>query len=167
MINIYGRARPMGIGRAESRIEADLAALDPTGGDLHAAHGSGTIEVVSPAPADIVQVEGDSRAHATDGVNRMRRASDVDTDAGELARLVMDADEDVRWWAAQNPSTPTLALVACLEEEVHHLVITALLNNPQLPSDNIERFAKHPSPDVKRAASRRLKEMVSESPQSG
>ena len=106
----------------------------------------------------LTHVAGDIRK-GTDGVNRMRQASDVETAAEVLAELVMDADEDVRWWAAQNPSTPTYALAACLEAEVHHLVIAALLNNPHLPDDDIERFVKHPSPDVKRAANRRLKEM--------
>jgi len=112
----------------------------------------------------LTHVAGDIRK-GTDGVNRMRQASDVETAAEVLAELVMDADEDVRWWAAQNPSTPTYALAACLEEEVHHLVIAALLGNPHLPENGIERFVKHPSPDVKRAANRRLKDMASDASQ--
>jgi hypothetical protein len=107
----------------------------------------------------LTHVAGDIR-QGTDGVNRMRLASDVETTAEVLAELVLDADEDVRWWAAQNPSTPSHALAACLEGEVHHLVIAALLGNPHLPGDDVERFVKHPSPDVKRAANRRLKDML-------
>lgn len=109
----------------------------------------------------LTHVAGDIRK-GTDGVKRMREASDVETDPDLLAELVLDGDEDVRWWAAQNPSTPTVALEACLEQERHHLVITALLNNPQLPNDGFERFVKHASPDVSRAARRRLKESMSE-----
>jgi hypothetical protein len=234
----------MDIGRAKSRIEADIVAMRTTEDDLKAAHEGGKLEAVAQALAVIGQVEGGFRADAngdpnnpsfrtadilrelslmirqevvdpqarstlevmaraeeaidlsayvmevsttyssgngaiakalthvagdirkgTDGVNRMRQASDVETAPEILAELVLDADEDVRWWAAQNPSTPAFALAACLEEEVHHLVIAALLNNSQLVVDDVERFTKHPSPDVKRAANRRLKEMAAESPQ--
>jgi hypothetical protein len=111
----------------------------------------------------LTHVAGDIRK-GTDGVNRMRQASNIETAADVLAELVLDADEDVRWWAAQNPSTPTHALAACLGAEVHHLVIAALLNNPHLPDDDVERFVKHPSPDVKRAANRRLKGRSPEPP---
>lgn len=232
----------MDIGRAKSRIDADIAALRTTDDDIAAAHEAGKLEAVAQSLAIIGQVEGGFRADAngdsshpsfrtadvlrelslmirqevidpqarstlevraraeeavdlsdyvievstayasgdgaiaqalthvagdirkgTDGVKRMRHASDVDTDPDLLAALVLDADEDVRWWAAQNPSTPTVALEACLEQERHHLVITALLNNPHLPGDDLERFVKHASPDVSRAASRRLKGLKSES----
>lgn len=109
----------------------------------------------------LTHVAGDIRK-GTDGVNRMRQASDVETDAVVLAELAVDADEDVRWWAAQNPSTPSHALAACLEQEVHHLVIAALLSNPHLPEDYVGRFVKHPAPDVSRAARRRVKASMSE-----
>ena len=233
----------MDIGRAKSRIEADLVSLGTTNDDLRAAHEAGKLEAVAQSLSVIGQVEGGFRADAngdpghpsfrtadilrelslmirqevvdpqarstlevtaraeeaidlsdyvmevsttyssgngaiakalthvagdirkgTDGVNRMRQASDLETAAEVLAELVLDADEDVRWWAAQNPSTPTYALAACLEAEVHHLVIAALLNNPHLPDDDVERFVKHPSPDVKRAANRRLKDRLPEPP---
>jgi hypothetical protein len=233
----------MDIGRAKSRIQADLVSLGTTNDDLQAAHEAGKLEAVAQSLSVIGQVEGGFRADAngdpshpsfrtadilrelslmirqevvdpqarstlevtaraeeavdlsdyvmevsttyssgngaiakalthvagdirkgTDGVNRMRQASDVETAAEVLAELVLDADEDVRWWAAQNPSTPPYSLAACLETEVHHLVIAALLNNPQLPGDGVERFVKHPSPDVKRAANRRLKDMLPEAP---
>lgn len=103
----------------------------------------------------LVEVAGDIRK-GTDGVNRMRQAGDVGTDPDDLAELVLDADQDVRWWAAQNPSTPAAALAACIQEESNHLVIAALLNNPNLPDDGLDRFLKHSSPDVSRAAQRRV-----------
>ncbi|NTV39820.1 MAG: hypothetical protein HGA51_07680 [Demequinaceae bacterium] len=242
MVNIYGRARPMEIGRARSRIEADLVTLGTTNEDLGAAHEAGKLEAVAQCLAVIGQVEGGFRADAngdsshesfrtadilrelalmirqevvdpqtrstlevtaraeeavdlsdyvievsttyssgnraiaqalthvagdirkgTDGVKRMRQAADVSTEPVVLGELVLDPDEDVRWWAAQNPATPVAALEECLDRERHHLVITALLNNPLLPGGDFERFAKHASPDVSRAASRRLKEASSES----
>lgn len=231
----------MDIGRAKSRIEADLAALATTNDDITAAHNAGKLEAVAQALAVIGQVEGGFRADAngdpdhasfrtadilrelalmirqevvdpqsrstlevtaraeeaidlsdyvievssayssgnasiaqalthvagdirkgTDGVKRMRQASDVETEPDVLAELVMDPDEDVRWWAAQNPSTPPIALEVCLEQERHHLVITALLNNPHLPHADFGRFVKHASPDVSRAARRRVKDSVHE-----
>jgi len=109
----------------------------------------------------LTHVAGDIRK-GTDGVRSMRQASDVATDPDVLAELVVDADEDVRWWAAQNPSTPPIALEVCLDQERHHLVITALLNNPHPQEADFKRFIKHAWPDVSRAARRRLKESVSE-----
>ena len=232
----------MEIGRAKSRIEADLVTIRTTNDDIASAHEAGKIEAVAQSLAVIGQVEGGFRADAngdpnhasfrtadilrelalmirqevvdpqgrstlevtaraeeavdlsnyvievstayssgngaiaqalthvagdirkgTDGVKRMRQASDIAADPELLAELVVDADEDVRWWAAQNPSTPAFALEACLDQERHHLVITALLNNPQLPAADFARFVKHASPDVSRAASRRLKESLSDS----
>lgn len=227
----------MDIGRAQSRIQADLVALHTTSDDLAAAHEKGKLEAVAQALAVIGQVEGGFRTDAngdadhpsfrtadilrevalmirqevadpqerstleviaraeeandlsdyvievssvyssgngeiakalthvagdirkgTDGVNRMRQASDMETDPELLAELVVDSDEDVRWWAAQNPSTPSPALFAALQQEKHHLVLAALLNNAHLPDDDVQRFVKHPAADVRRAAARRVRE---------
>jgi len=103
----------------------------------------------------LTSVAGDI-SKGTDGVGRLRMASDIDTDPGILAELVADPDDDVRWWASQNPSTPSEALSAVLVSERHVMVLVALIQNPHLPDEDVEPFASHASPDVVRAAAKRL-----------
>jgi hypothetical protein len=80
----------------------------------------------------------------------------METDPDVLTELQMDADEDVRWWAAQNPSTPVAALQAALADETHSMVLAALLNNVNLPEEDAVPFVSHSSPDVARIAHRRV-----------
>jgi len=103
----------------------------------------------------LTSVAGDI-GKGTDGVGRLRMASDIDTNPEILAELVADPDDDVRWWAAQNPSTPSEALSEVLASERHVMVLVALLQNPRLPDEDVEPFASHSSPDVGRAAAKRL-----------
>lgn len=102
----------------------------------------------------LTHVAGDIRK-GTEGVNWLKLAADMETDPELLGELQCDPDEDVRWWAAQNPSTPVSALQAALADEVHPMVLAALLNNANLPDEDTCRFVSHPSPDVARIAQRR------------
>lgn len=116
-------------------------------------------EAYAAARADVAEVlsnvAGDIRK-GTDGVGRLRMASDINTDPDVLTELVADADHDVRWWAAQNPSTPGSALSSVLATELQPMVIVAMIQNSHLPDEDVERFASHSSPDVGRAAKKRL-----------
>jgi hypothetical protein len=103
----------------------------------------------------LTHVAGDIRK-GTEGVNRLRLAADMETDPEVLADLQLDPDEDVRWWAAQNPSTPVAALQAALAEETNSMVLAALLNNVNVPEEDALPFVTHSSPDVARIAHRRV-----------
>ncbi|WP_062517252.1 hypothetical protein [Demequina gelatinilytica] len=94
----------------------------------------------------------------TEGVSRLQRASDISTPVDELSSLARDADPDVRWWVAQNPSTAAEDLAGAAMTERHPLVLTALLRNPRLPEDRVRLFTEHPHHDVAVAARRRIAE---------
>ncbi len=111
----------------------------------------------NPVSEALTHVAGDIRK-GTEGVNRLRQASNVQTDPDFLAELAIDEDDDVRWWAAQNPSTPAHGLLAALREEEHPMVLTALLANPLVPAQELEAFMVHPLREVSRVAQRRLAE---------
>jgi hypothetical protein len=109
----------------------------------------------NPVSEALTHVAGDIRK-GTEGVNKLRQASNVETDPDTLCALAVDEDDDVRWWAAQNPSTPAEGLLAALETENHSMVLTALLANVRVPSANVEAFVTHPLREVSRIAQRRL-----------
>lgn len=109
-------------------------------------------EVVAKA---LDSVAGDI-AKGSDGVARLRQASDVSSDPRLLAELLTDVDPDVRWWAAQNPSTPVQALLDGLDREHHPTVLAAIVANPHVPDGDVARFTDHAHPDVAGAAQRRL-----------
>lgn len=105
--------------------------------------------------AALDNVAGDI-AKGSEGVSRLRQASSVDTDPDILTELTLDADPDVRWWAAQNESTPGPALMAAIEQERHPTVLAALLVNPHVPDEAAEIFLEYPHAEVAGAARRRL-----------
>jgi hypothetical protein len=110
-----------------------------------------------PVSEVLTHVAGDIRK-GTEGVNRLRLASSVETDPDVLCELVVDEDEDVRWWAAQNSATPTQGLLDALHTEKHTMVLEALLANPRVPVDQAQPFVAHPLRDVSSVAQRRVKE---------
>jgi len=95
-------------------------------------------------------------AKGSEGVSRLRQASNVNTDPEILTQLTLDSDPDVRWWAAQNESTPAPALMAAIEQERHPTVLAALLVNPHVPDEAAEIFLEYPHAEVVGAAKRRL-----------
>jgi hypothetical protein len=95
-------------------------------------------------------------AKGSEGVSRLRQASNVNTDPEILTELTLDSDPDVRWWAAQNESTPAPALMAAIEQERHPTVLAALLVNPHVPDEAAEIFLEYPHAEVAGAAKRRL-----------
>lgn len=105
--------------------------------------------------AALHNVAGDIQK-GSEGVNRLRQASNVSTPAAVLTELTRDADPDVRWWAAQNESTPRDALMAAIEKERHPTVLAALLVNPHVPDEAVEIFIEYPHAEVAGAAQRRL-----------
>lgn len=113
---------------------------------------SGGNEAVAQA---LVGVAGDI-AKGSDGVTKLRQASDTRTDPDLLAALLGDDDPDVRWWAAQNESTPVPALVERLALERHATVLGALIANHHVPAIEIERFVANAHPEIAAAAQRRF-----------
>ncbi len=105
--------------------------------------------------AALQNVAGDI-AKGSEGVTRLRQASDTATDPAVLAELTADADPDVRWWAAQNESTPAHALLRAMNDERHPTVLAALLVNPHVPDEAVEIFTEFPHSEVAGAAKRRL-----------
>ncbi len=95
-------------------------------------------------------------AKGTEGVAKLKQASDSTTPPVVLGGLVADIDPDVRWWAAQNASTPVRALIDAAEGERHPTILTALLTNKSLPVEHVKPFATHANADVAAAAQRRL-----------
>ncbi|WNM25737.1 hypothetical protein RN607_06400 [Demequina capsici] len=95
-------------------------------------------------------------AKGTEGVNRLLEASNINTPVDKLRELAFDPDSDVRWWAAQNPSTPTETLIEVVSAERHPTVLAALLVNPNLPDRLVEVFVDYSNPDVAGVARRRL-----------
>lgn len=95
-------------------------------------------------------------AKGSEGVQRLRAASNIDTPPEILTELTLDSDPDVRWWAAQNESTPTPALLAAIDQERHPTVLAALLVNPHVPDEAAEIFLAYPHAEVAGAARRRL-----------
>ncbi len=100
-------------------------------------------------------VAGDIRK-GTEGIGKLRLASDVTTPPDVLADLMEDPDPDVRWWAAQNPETPGAALSTALGMETQGMVLAALLSNGQLPIERAGAFVSHPIREVGAAARSRL-----------
>lgn len=115
--------------------------------------------VAYPVAEVLTHVAGDIRK-GTEGVNRLRLASNVETDPEVLCELIVDDDDDVRWWAAQNPSTPSAGLLEALQAEKHSMVLAALLANPRVPVEEAQPFAAHPLREVSAVAKRRLEEQV-------
>ncbi|MCB2414098.1 hypothetical protein LGT39_14725 [Demequina sp. TTPB684] len=111
----------------------------------------------NPVSEALTFVASDIRK-GTEGVNKLRQASSVETEPELLTVLAVDEDDDVRWWAAQNPATPAEGLLEALHREKHPMVLTALLANPRVPADEAEPFVTHSARDVSRVAQRRLSE---------
>lgn len=109
----------------------------------------------NPVSEALTYVAGDIRK-GTEGVNKLRQASSVETEPALLAALAVDDDDDVRWWAAQNSATPAEGLLAALAVEKHPMVLAALIANTRVPPEEVEVFVTHPSRDVSRVAQRRL-----------
>lgn len=105
--------------------------------------------------AALHNVAGDI-AKGSEGVSRLRQASNVSTPPEILSELTLDSDPDVRWWAAQNESTPLEALLAAIDQERHPTVLAALLVNPHVPDEAAEIFLEFPHAEVSGAAKRRL-----------
>ncbi|MDN4472753.1 hypothetical protein [Demequina zhanjiangensis] len=95
-------------------------------------------------------------AKGTEGVNRLLQASNIDTPIEVLHELAFDPDADIRWWVAQNPSTPVDTLIEVVSAERHPTVLAALLVNPHLPDRLVEVFADYSNPEVAAVAKRRL-----------
>lgn len=95
-------------------------------------------------------------AKGSDGVTKLRQAANLATEPEVLTQLLADDDPDVRWWAAQNQSTPLPELIGRLTLERHVTVLCALIANTHVPATEIERFASSAHPEVAAAAQRRL-----------
>lgn len=108
------------------------------------------------AVASALDSVADDIAKGSEGVLRLQLASNLDTDPEILAELITDPDPDVRWWAAQNTSTPVEALVRAAGGERHATVLASLIANPHLPAEQLDAFLRHPHPDVAATARRRL-----------
>lgn len=95
-------------------------------------------------------------AKGSEGVTKLRQASDDASPSSLLRALMADIDPDVRWWAAQNPTTPVDALVDAADCERHPTVLIALIANRHLPIDSVLPLARHGHVEVAAAAHRRL-----------
>ena len=95
-------------------------------------------------------------AKGSDGVTKLRQAANLATEPEVLTQLLADDDPDVRWWAAQNQSTPLPELIGRLALERHVTVLCALIANTHVPATEIERFASSAHPEVAATAQRRL-----------
>ncbi|WP_152659413.1 hypothetical protein [Demequina salsinemoris] len=95
-------------------------------------------------------------AKGTEGVNRLLQASNINTPAETLHELSFDPDADIRWWAAQNPSTASETLIEVVKAERHPTVLSALLINPNLPDSLVEVFTNYSNHEVAAVARRRL-----------
>ena len=95
-------------------------------------------------------------AKGSEGVTKLRQAADDASSPALLRALMADIDPDVRWWAAQNPTTPVDALEAAAECERHPTVLLALIANRHLPIEQVLPFAGHGHVEVAAAAQRRL-----------
>lgn len=100
-------------------------------------------------------VAGDIRK-GSEGVGKLRLASDINTEPSVLDDLMKDEDQDVRWWAAQNPATTAETLVSALATEQQTMVLTAVLVHPHLPTHDAAMFVNHPVREVSAAARSRL-----------
>ena len=100
-------------------------------------------------------VAGDIRK-GSEGVGKLRLASDMNTPPDVLAELMRDEDQDVRWWAAQNPATTAETLVEALVVEQQPMVLTAVLVHPHLPTHDAAMFVNHPVREVSAAARSRM-----------
>jgi len=143
LVNMYARATPIAIGTIEGTFRTDAD------GDADADH-------VSFATAEPLRQVAGAFRKGTEGVNRLQLASNVETDPEVLAELVVDEDDDARWWAAQNRSTPSKGLIEALHAETHPMVLGALLANPRMPIEEVRSFTEHPLRDVSAVAQRRV-----------
>lgn len=109
----------------------------------------------SEVAAVLDNVAGDI-AKGTQGVSRLLQASNIDTPVEVLHELAFDADADIRWWAAQNPTTSVDTLVEAIASERHPTVLTALLLNPRLPDRLVEFYTHYSNHEVSSIARRRL-----------
>ena len=113
--------------------------------------GSGRSDV-----AEALDSVAEDISKGSDGVLRLKQAADPSTPGLILKDLITDADPDVRWWAAQNPSTPVDKLIEASLTERHPTVLTALMTNPGMPETTVSKFIRHPRQEVAAAANRRL-----------